>query len=200
MGAVGVYGGPKTSAEVRAFFQNEFTFGDETYTQAPVFMTNAGSAWFLVIRTNSPAYTDRYVTDIDGFVNVAVVVLTSRHQGEFIFKTMDELAGPNALAPSRKFLDKLSPLKSDGTNGYKWAEKWRQSSVEAIRSKKTLKALEVGDTIRVPNSLSFNGKTEDTFKITTYYRRGKTLRGYYAVNLGFLCRLSADNLKGAVKI
>ena len=111
--------------------------------------------------------------------------LTSRENGEWGYKSMDETMGPNVADAPMKLLALLSPTTSQ------WAQDWRQKCRDnaALASR----SLKPGDVIRLEQPLRFtDGSERQTFRVSvkTYpgARRSRTV--FTCLETGAACRIS----------
>jgi hypothetical protein len=90
----------------------------------------------------------------------AVVYLTSRRNGEFGYKDMDESMGPYYYDCPNRILNKLEVLSP---NPSECAKKWR----DTCRQKQSTKSVKIenGQTITFKNELNFRVFKENTFKV-----------------------------------
>lgn len=106
---------------------------------------------------------------------MGVVVLHSRKDGEFVYKTITEDMGPCESECPASILDLLSPVEAfaePGTDCHKWATNWRNRCREAIA--KLANAPGDGATIRFKEPIKFtNG---DTISAFTIHKRGRKVR------------------------
>lgn len=197
MGWTGIasYNAPTTQAEERAFFEKELNYkNDAGETATVVAMSKVGSCWYVAIEyAHNDATACRWYGN--GTTHVGgLVIKTSRYNGEFDYKLIDEIAGPvDAEAPA-KIINLLTPLNDSGAT--KWARDWRKACTTNRKTKKAIKSIKDGVTIRLAKPVSFGGVSVDTATATTYYTtRGRARRCYSNPLVGKF-RLSPADLVG----
>ena len=161
--------------------------------------SKVGSTWYVAAKVTGQAYRPTcYVPDADGTVTVAFVILTSRANGEWGYKDMDECAGPREAKAPASLLDKLSALQ-DG-DAAQYARAWRDHCrAYAARVKPAH-----GDKVRLASPVPFTGTQGQPVAVsevecTFYMRRGKKRTCYRHPDVGLL-RLRPDHLTGATII
>lgn len=157
-----------------------------------------GSTYYAAVLRKWPGDTKGYV--------FAAVILFRNPQSGFGYKDMDESMGPCEVSCPLRILNRLTPIEDmpGGLAGNEYAAGWREKVREYHRNRaiqtKVAKSFKAGDKIRLPAPLSFGGRQEDTFTVSTYQSRGKTKTAYLAARLGCLCRIPQRLLDGAVKL
>lgn len=190
---------PRTSAEERNFLIRELGYSkvDTGEYAKVVAATKVGSAWFMAVEYSDLDEKVASIYDVDtGPITMGIVVITSRKNGEFGFKIIDENAGPfNTNAPAR-IINKLSPLTAGG-KAAEWAARWRDDCRKIEAAKRREKAWHVGDKIKLKSPVIFSGSGYDSFVVSSYTTAGGNQRRcYYAEGVG-LVRLKPEHLIAA---
>lgn len=179
-----------TEAERREI-EKLFTFTNaETGTSMQALAASkVGSTWYVAARVTGRPDPGPYVPAPDGSYVIAGIVLTSRKQGEWGYKDMEECSGPNEAKAPRRILDLLSPLDPDHPRA-NYALDWRhRCAIKPIRPKP-------GQRVRLPRALTYGTVEVQEVTCTTYLRRGKARTCYHHPEVGLL-RVRPDDLIGA---
>lgn len=185
---------PRTYAEERAEIERLCTFETDTRNFAPVQLSKVGSVWYAAVKVlpkvGATLDQNAFQPDPDGGYTFAVVFLTSRRDGEWGYKDMDETMGPNESKAPVSLLRKLSNLKDP--DGY--ATAWRERCMRWAESKPP--ALKTGDVIRTRPIKLTNGTKVQNFRVDTYRRRGKNRKVYHCIDNGGIYSLRREQLTG----
>jgi len=158
----------------------------------PVLISQKRNVWYAAVRVEPKGgrlssgldATGDYETDASGGYTFAAVFLTSRENGEWGYKSMDETMGPNEAQAPIKLIDLLSPTTSQ------WARDWRQSCRDnAALASRTLKP---GDVIRLSEPLRFtDGSERQTFHVSIerYPGRKRSTTVFTCTETGAACRI-----------
>lgn len=169
----------------------------------PVLISQKGNVWYAAVRVEPkdgrlPSGRDStgdYETDATGGYTFAAIFLTSRENGQWGYKSMDETMGPNAAEAPLKLIDLLSPTTSE------WALNWRQSCRDhAARASRPLKP---GDVIRLEQPLRFSDGTErQTFRISRERWPGanRSTTVFTCLETGAVCRIPNIRQRGWTRI
>ena len=130
MGWTGLYEKPRGS--VSEFLAREcLTWSSVSAEAKPQIVATCqkGSTYFYAVKFPKAFYDETgckyprgFMPDLFGAVTAAVVILTERNDGEFLYKSMDETCGPYASGATKAFMSTLSPL----TDEAEMAKAWRQ--------------------------------------------------------------------------
>ena len=157
-----------TPASIRDEIARLCTWESEAGRGYPVHISQKGNVWYAAVRVEPkegrlPSGLDAtgdYETDATGGYTFAAVFLTSRENGEWGYKSMDETMGPNAADAPLKLIDLLSPTTNEGARA--WRQRCRDNAALASRS------LKAGDVIRLDQPLRFtDGSERQTFRVST---------------------------------
>ena len=182
-----------TPASIRDEIARLCTWGNDAGRAYPVHICQKGTVWYAAVRSEPAGgrketgkdSTGSYETDATGSYTFAAVFLTTRQDGGWGYKDMDETAGPREARAPIKLIDMLSPTTSE------WAQKWRQKCRDnAVRTSRTLKP---GDVIRLEEPLRFtDGSERQTFRVSvvrpTGALRNRTI--FICIETGAACRIS----------
>lgn len=170
----------------RAEIEKLVTFENEDRAMRPVFTTRKGSVWYLAVEvTPKTDTTDSYGYEADalGRYVFAAVILTSRNNGEWCYKDMEESMGPCEAQAPQKLLDMLSPTTKE------YALSWR----ERCKSNAALTGRKIahGDTIQLAEPLTFSdGIERDTFIV-----KKERFAGYRRATTYFLCQKTGAQVR-----
>lgn len=140
------------------------------------YMAERGAVVYGVMWHDAPDKPRRYF---------GIVVLTSRKDGEFLYKEMSEDCGPYYYDAPKKMLDMLDQLAPDPGE---YAQKWRAKCREKLAAKKSRTVWQAGDRIEY-------GGAEYTLRAPA--GRG---RGWIVEHYGMTYRIPARALSRAVKL
>lgn len=143
-------------------------------------------------------WVDDYVAAGDGSVTIPMIFLYRNSSKTFAYKDQDEAVGPNVTAPSKAFLDALSPISDTSTS---YARDWRARSIAALeaasRTRSKRNAIKEGDRIKTASKLMFATGERDEFIAVRMMRRGKE-RLLFRDDQGGLYRLKAEHIATAI--
>jgi hypothetical protein len=199
------FNSPQTYAEEKREILKLFESCNPAVTFTPLQVSKVGSTWYVACKVEGKAESSPYIADASGAYVFAAVILTSRHNGEWGYKDMDECSGPNAAQAPAGLLRKLSPLKPDTGAEYdssRYARDWRARCEESAAKKRKRAAIKPGMTIRLHNVATFGGVGDcDTFEVikNPYGRRRGIV--FKAVTLGgMLCKLRAETIRAGFDV
>lgn len=166
---------------------------NEAHRSHAVHISQKGSVWYAAVRVEPkegrlPSGLDAtgdYETDATGAYTFATVFLTSRENGRWGYKSMDETMGPNAAQAPVKLIDMLSPTTSE------WAQNWRQKCRD--NAAHASRALNPGDVIRLEHPLRFTDGTErQIFRVSVERFPGhkRSTTAFTCMETGAACRIS----------
>lgn len=182
----------------RAEIERLVTFENEDRAMRPVFTTRKGSVWYLAVEVTAKADTTEsygYEADALGRYVFAAVILTSRSNGEWCYKDMEESMGPCEAQAPQKLLDMLSPT----TKEYALSWRARCKAAAALTGRK----IAHGDTIQLAEPLTFNdGIERDTFTVQRERFAGakRTTTHFLCKKTGTACRISRFMQRAWVKV
>lgn len=192
------YNSPRTHAEERAEIDRLFVPTKPAFDRGVRYTilqaSKVGSVWYVAARLEgAPELAAPYIPAPDGSFVFAAVILTSCKGGEWGYKDMTEVMGPNESKAPLSLLDRLSPL--DDSDRATHARAWRaRCRTYAARIKPRQ-----GDVLRLAEPVSIGGVTVDRVTVTSYTSRGKARTCYTAPGVG-LFRLRPDHLIGAERV
>lgn len=178
------YQAPRNRAEEKAEIEKLCTWEDEQAKRFPVQVSQVGNVWYVAIRVMpkvdyAPLTDSTYIADSDGSYTFCAVFLTSRRDGERVYKDMTECMGPVESKAPMSLIRKLSKIH----DGESYAIQWRESCRKYAASKPP--ALKEGDVIKTRPIALPNGDTIKNFRVDTYRQRGKNRKVYFCLdNLG----------------
>lgn len=184
--------------------------GADWWAERVVASTATREAVFLAVRSKHPSPDDPvYVPDADGHVTALEVFkigLAPRDHYNFGYKDMSETCGPygceaplSILAKCSELRDPIGPLPE--YSGLGSAREYRARSVKLAERKATKRGLKPGDTVELPEPLSFGGIKVKTFIVDHARVRGrKGVSTVFRAPNGMLCNLTARHLDGATII
>jgi hypothetical protein len=174
----------------RAEIENLVTCENEDRAMRPILTIRKGTVWYLAVEVTLKAANQKsfdYEVDGLGRYVFAAVILTSRNNGEWCYKDMEETMGPcEAQAPL-----KLLNLLSETTREYAISWRERCKSYAAITSRK----ISHGDIIRLAQPIEFtDGVERSLFKVqrerfagakrqTTYFVCSETGLNFDPINM-----------------
>jgi hypothetical protein len=142
-----------------------------------------GATYYAAVETAKP----------DGSREVwAAVFLTKSRKRDpegmtFGYKDMDETVGPCEAECPASILDLLTPTTYE--HAIDWRARCRANLIVARKPKP-----KVGQTIKLADPIKFtDGNKLDTFRVTSYTRRGKNYTAYRSIENGGLYRLGNIN-------
>lgn len=178
--------------------------------QKPIVLSavDKGNAVFIAAKFPS-AYFEHPDTDDfrhyyqathDDSVTSAIIYLYDQRNGEFGYKSTGELSGPNKLAPSKAFLDLLTPLSPVQNERTEWARCWRTESLANIQAESDLRrkiaAIKRGDIVHLAEPLRFGDGCERQTFIARHQSKKPHL--IYQAQDGAMCRFNSSHLAQAL--
>lgn len=182
----------------RAEIEKLVTFENEDRAMRPVYTAQKGAVWYLAVEVTTKtatAETYGYAPDALGRHVFAAVILTSRSNGEWCYKDMEESMGPCEAQAPQKLLDMLSPTTKD------YALAWRERC--KANAALTGRKIAHGDTIKLAEPLQFNdGIERDTFTVQKERFAGakRATTHFLCTKTGMACRISRFMHRAWVKI
>lgn len=184
----------KTYADEKAEIIRLCEYETETQTGKVVKCSKVGSVWYAAVKVrrvdDTPIDDATYVTDADGSITFAAIVLTRYDDGCFGYKDMEESMGPvESRAPAR-LLDCLSELKGEDTYAYQWRQRCRDWA--------NIPRYDEGDTIRLARAVKLtDGSSCQIVTVASYPTGGSRKRCYRIKETDQLVRLSKGCLLGS---
>jgi hypothetical protein len=170
--------------------------------------TATWEAVFLVGRFHEPESTV-YVPDADGFVRTLCVFklsLAPRSHYNFGYKDMTETMGPYGCEAPLSIIAQCSALRDPigpeaNYSSLKSAREYRARCVQAAAVKAVKRGLKPGQTVTLPEPLSFGGCMLQRFTVDRARLRGrKGISTVFRADNGMLCSLRAAQLANATII
>ena len=129
-------------------------------------------------------------------IRFALVVLTQRRSGEFLYKEMTEFEGPAETGMPLSLFKQLSPVadirRMEPLTNVEHLESWRRAVRERLDAQRTRAQFQVGDRVRFTRPLTFQlGGSPVPVTEFQVIEAGRRLRLYAQANGGgFACRIS----------
>ena len=195
MGWTCLYSPPR---DERSEIENLVTFENEDRAMRPILTIRKGTVWYLAVEvTLKAANRKSFDYEVDGLGRYvfAAVILTSRNNGEWCYKDMEETMGPCEVQAPLKLLN----LLSETTREYaiSWRERCKDTAALAARK------ISHGDTVRLAHPLQFeDGVERDTFTVQRERFAGaKRATTYFlCTQSGITCRISRFMQRKWVKL
>lgn len=185
-------------ASIRNEIERLCTWTSKAGRGHPLLICQRGTVWYAAVRSEPHAGRSEgmsgggsFETDAAGGYVFAAVFLTTRQDGGWGYKDMDETMGPREAQAPAKLLDMLSPTTSA------YALEWRQRCRDhAARQSRSLKE---GDVIALDEPLRFtDGAERRTFRVSkerlSFNRRASTI--FTCTESGARCRISNIRQRG----
>jgi hypothetical protein len=190
MGWTGIYHIPDNPVE---FLTKELTWvGDDGDYCKVLAASPVGSTVYMAMERKGKDDAKPYV--------FAMVVLTQRHDGEFMYKEMDESTGPNECNCPDKIMNLLTPLEEWPDGPHEYAVNWRRRVAEAKEQRTQLRhkkaRIQVGMVIELPEPASFGAYGRHS-KFRVVAKEGTRLI-FVPTDSNFRCRLTQNMLAKAV--
>lgn len=160
---------------------------------------------FLVGRFHEPE-SEVYIPDADGYVRALLVFklsLAPREYYNFGYKDMTETMGPYGCEAPLSIIAQCSPLKDligpePKYSSLRSAREYRARCARTAACKAAKRSLKPGNTITLPEALSFGGISCQRFTVERARLRGQRgISTVFRAENGMLCRIPSRYLDGA---